>query len=96
MGTPALGYTFEPFATLDIAGLASIGLLTSKICRRFERWGCDAAQVHLHLVPRSRAKGLERGGDVGVDLLQGEALWCGDTLEEAGVVEGEEVFECRT
>ena len=52
-GGGALPDPDEVFAPLSIDGVASVGLLAERACAKFPRWGADAGQVRLFLVPLS-------------------------------------------
>ena len=78
----------EGFAELSIVSGDTIARLAERACAKFPRWGADAGQVRLYLVPtEERARALQRGTSAG-DILAGDALFPGDTIERAGIASG--------
>ena len=76
------------FAKLEMRAGEAVADLAERACAKFQRWGADAGQVRLYLVPTEmRARELQRGSRAD-DILAGDALFAGDSLERAGIVSG--------
>jgi len=78
----------EVYAELEKRAGDTVARLAARACTEFKRWGADAGQVRLYLVPsEERARALLRESAAS-DIFESGALFPGDTLERAGVKAG--------
>ena len=82
----------EVYAELEKRAGDTVARLAARACTEFKRWGADAGQVRLYLVPsEERARALLRESAAS-DIFESGALFPGDTLERAGVKAGSDLL----
>ena len=78
----------EVYAELEKRAGDTVARLAARACKEFKRWGADAGQVRLYLVPSEERARAQLRESAASDIFESGALFPGDTLERAGVKAG--------
>jgi hypothetical protein len=80
----------ESFAEIELSNGDTVSRLITRACEMFPRWGVDAGQVKLFLVPTGRvaANDGEPSADAINDALSGERLQSSWLLDRAHIGPG--------